>query len=341
MATTSKSLASPTSNINVLRNKKILQYPIGLGSKEFDDYGQQQQYMLFKINTDEKATTLKDDAVVGGVVLAANTREGISVETMLRVSAKNKDPDMRIKYGDKTVDGTRWLTQKGMVRLNKVIVLPMPSEHYVSTAVEYRDDFASGDLTKLGDILNNSAAGVASDLFRMAKNNAVAGLVNKFMAGDKKGNANYEHEKQAANAEDHVATNPKKEVMFDSFSFRKFNFKYDFAPKSEAESDMVRDIIETFRYYALPELNAGKFFYIFPAEFEIAFMQGQLDNPHIPKITTSVLKRVTVNYAPNNVWSTLPNGAPLSLSMNLEFLEMELVDRSRVFNEKSPITSGY
>jgi hypothetical protein len=129
--------------------------------------------------------------------------------------------------------------------------------------------------------------------------------------------------------------------MFSGFSFRRFSFTWQFAPKSIQESDMVRDIIETFRYYALPEITGGKMFYIFPSEFEISFMQGQRDNPNIPKITTSVLENIAVDYSPNGVWGTLPNGASIATRMTLNFLELELVDRTRVWNSNSTITSGH
>lgn len=105
---------------------------------------------------------------------------------------------------------------------------------------------------------------------------------------------------------------------------------------------MVREIIETFRYYALPEISPAKFFYLLPAEFDISFILGEKPNPNIPKITTSVLQRISVNYSPNSgVWSTLPNGAPLAIDMTLDFMEIELVDRKRVFDKDSVITSGY
>ena len=147
--------------------------------------------------------------------------------------------------------------------------------------------------------------------------------------------------KQALLNEERLATNPKKEVMFYDFGFRTYSFSYQFAPKSPGESEMVKDIIETFRYYSLPEIAPGKFHYIFPSEFEITFMQGNNENPHIPRITTSALSDITVDYLPNGVWSTLPNGAPLALSINLQFLELEKVDRSRVWKKDAPDTSGY
>jgi len=291
-------------------------------------------------NPEVKQSSMEDsswrgrgDKVTGKVMVAANTRQGIKVATEPFSSPKNDDPDMKIKYGDKTVNDQKWTTLKGMTRLDKVIVLPMPQEHTVNTSLKYNDEFASTDLTKLGDMMNNSAAGTASNLWTMAKTSVIAGIVNKVKSGATN--------EQSLLAEEGKVANPKKEVMYESFGFRTFNFSYQFAPKNEKESQMVSDIIETFRYYALPELMEGKMYYIYPSEFEISFMLGGVDNPHIPKITTSVLKRISVNYMPNSIWSSLPNGAPLSLSISLEFLELELVDRARVYNEKSPITSGY
>jgi hypothetical protein len=324
-----------TSNIDLLKDKKILEYPLGLSASETDKYGQLQPYMMIRINTSDKATKLKDDSVTGAVVVAANTRQGIGVGNVLRgtVLLKTDDSDMKLKFGVDQVDKTQWLVQKGMTRLDKVIILPMPMELAVSTSIQYNDNFASTPLTKLGDIMNNSAAGTISDLVSLGKNKAIAGIVNSLKSGATN--------EQALLAEDRLAINPKKEVMFESFGFRKFNFSFRFAPKNEAESKMVSEIIQTLRYYSLPELTSGKMFYIFPSEFEISFMLGSKDNPHIPRVTTSVLQRINVNYMPDNIWASLPNGAPLSLSMNLEFLEMELVDRGRVWTKDSPIVSGY
>ena len=326
-------------NIAQLQDKKILEYPIGLGSSELDPYGLEQHYMLFKINTDEKSTGLKEDKVLGKVFLPDGTRQGIGVATgganiyKVKTFVDDKTNDVKLNNLNPDYAKTQWRTQKGMTRLDKVIILPMPMEHTVGTKLQYKDDFASTDLTKLGDILNNSAGGNASDLFQMVKTKGIAGIVNTVKSGATN--------EQALNAEDRLSRNPKKEVMYEGFGFRTFNFSYQFAPKSEAESQMVSDIIETFRYYALPELRAGKTFYIFPSEFEISFMLGSRINPHIPKIATSVLKGITVNYMPNSVWSSLPNGAPLSLSISMEFLELELISRERVYTKDNPIVSGY
>jgi Tail-tube assembly protein len=316
-------------NISVLEGKKILQYPLDLGSVAIDPYGQEQQYVMFKINTDSKTTKLRDDAETGKVVSA--TRVGTGVETQL-VVAKNTDKDLKIKNGDAAVDKERWFVQKGMQRLDKVIVLPMPNEHSVGTKMTY-EDVDQTMLTQLGDMKNQSTGEMLSELGKLGKNAGLSLIVNKFKSGATNTGALL--------AEERLALNPKKEVMFKGFGFRNFQFSYTFAPKSALESKMVKDIIETFRYYALPEISPAKLFYIFPSEFEISFMQGQKDNPHIPKITTCVLESISVNYMPRNVWSVLPDGSPLAVSISMQFKELELVDRMRVFNKNSEITGGY
>jgi Tail-tube assembly protein len=328
-----------TTSIDVLKGKKILQYPLNLGSSDKDDYGDLNQYMMFRINTDTKASKLKDDSSSGQVYLPNSGSRATGVSTQLTAS-KNDDTDARLKFGDAAVDGTQWVVQKGVVRLDKVIVLPMPSDHVVATSITYNQDYSPSMLTKAGDMVNQMGNGVASELATLGKNVAASGSINvlKSMITNKGGDAT---SLNAMLAEERLALNPKKEVMFSGFGFRQFSFRYSFAPKSAEESAMVQEIIETFRYYSLPEISAAKLFYLMPAEFEISFMYGQKDNPMIPRITTSVLQRVSVNYSPHSVWAVLPDGSPVAIDMTLDFLELELIDRNRVYKKNSPITSGF
>lgn len=327
MATINNS-EGPSSNVPLLADKKILQYPTGLGSTALDAYGKEEHYMIFRINTDEKSAVLKDDTSTGTVVSA--TRVGTGISARGDISNKKDDSDIRIKFGDAVADKKNyWVTQKGMQRLDRVIVLPMPREYEVSTMVDYNSEYDSTLATKLGDMATQQPGALASGAFSELKNMILAGAFANFT------------NTTANKNEERLATNPKKEVMFKDFHFRTYNFNYQFAPKSEKESQMVEDIIQTFRYYSLPEIFDGKFSYIFPSEFEITFMQGSNENTHIPRITTSALSNITVNYLPNGVWSTLPNGAPLSLSINLQFIELEKIDRSRVWKKGAPETSGY
>lgn len=320
-----------TSDVDLLQGKKILQYPLGLGSNAKDPYGELNQYMLFKINTDEKANKLMGDELLGQVYIPLTNRDGTGIATG-KTDAKNADPDYAMKYGPDAAGKVEWVAQKGMQRLNKVIVLPMPVEHTVNTTITYGEHDPS-TLTKAGDIFNQIGNGAASEYGTLLKNWAFAGAINKLKSGLTS--------TTDMMLEERKVVNPRKEMMYNDFSRRQYSFKYTFAPKNLAESEMVNEIIKTFRYYSLPEISTGKVYYIMPSEFEISFILGSRDNPNIPRIATSVLQRVSINYSPRAVWATLPNGSPLAMDMTLDFLEMELIDRRRIYNKDSVITSGY
>lgn len=130
--------------------------------------------------------------------------------------------------------------------------------------------------------------------------------------------------------------NPKKDLLFKSIERRTFNFDYQFAPKSKAESDEVANIIQVFRLFSAPEVVKGtdEFLYTFPAEFDIeyGFLQDGVENQnkYLNKISSCVLKSVTVNYSPNGTFQTLENGDPIQINMTLHFEELETLHRDRI-----------
>jgi hypothetical protein len=220
----------------------------------------------------------------------------------------------------------------------------MPDNHNVSAVIDYVEDSPS-ELTKMGDFFNNGVSGV-TDQLKKAMYDAAGGdgnnpgIINRLKSALVGGGSITNPTKlmQASR----LAVNPKMEVMFKSIGFRQFSFMFSFAPKTPMESAVVKEIITSFRYYALPEISEGKLFYIFPAEFEISFIRGDKDNPAIPRIATSVLQSIAVNYSPmGDSWASLPDGMPVITTMTLNFKEIELIDRNRVWSKDHPILSGY
>lgn len=332
-------------NIKVLEDRKILEYPFGISGSDKDGLSSiDRQYMIFKINTDEKTTKLRNDISLGRVIVP-DTRVGTGIASNILtpggVSSKDADRDLVIQNGQSGVDAEKFRVQKGMVRLDKVIVLPMPSDHQVSTRISYSSDTESSTLTKFGDAMNQSGSAVASELLTLGKNAGIGTGINSIVKSIGASNDGITSTR-ALLAEERLAINPKKEVMFKDLGFREFSFNWTFAPKSYYESFMVQRIIESFRYYALPEISPGKLFYIFPSEFEIQFMLGQKINPTIPKITTSVLQNVSVRYSRDGgSWASLPDGSAAAIDIRLDFLELEMIDRKRVYNADSTITGGF
>ena len=126
--------------------------------------------------------------------------------------------------------------------------------------------------------------------------------------------------------------NPKIEVLFSHTTQRAFRMEILMAPKNENESRTVKEIIDTLRFHAAPEIDNLGFIPIFipPAEFDITFYHKGKENTKIPRINTCALEQIEVDYAPTGVYSTFANGYPVAIRLSLAFRELEILHKQRV-----------
>lgn len=125
--------------------------------------------------------------------------------------------------------------------------------------------------------------------------------------------------------------NPRVEVLFSTRPQRQWVFELFLVPRSEKEAEAVKQIIQTLRYYAAPEISMTGFFYIPPAEFDITFFFNGKENQNLPRISTCVLERIDVDYAPENTYSTFKDGQPIATRLSLAFREVEILHKERVY----------
>jgi len=125
--------------------------------------------------------------------------------------------------------------------------------------------------------------------------------------------------------------NPMVEVIFTTRPQRQWMFEVLMAPRTQTEAEAIREIIRTIRYYAAPELQAGGFVFIPPAEFDITFYRNGEENTYLPRINTCVLEKIDIDYAPaDGIYATFSNGAPVAVRMSLGFREIEINHKARV-----------
>jgi len=127
--------------------------------------------------------------------------------------------------------------------------------------------------------------------------------------------------------------NPKIEVLFSHTPQRSFRMEILMAPKNEKESETVKNIIDTLRFHAAPEIDSVAGFipiFIPPAEFDITFYHKGKINNKIPLINTCALEQIEVDYAPTGVYSTFANGHPVAIRLSLAFRELEILHKQRV-----------
>jgi len=126
--------------------------------------------------------------------------------------------------------------------------------------------------------------------------------------------------------------NPAIEVLFANTLQRQFVFEFLLAPRNEKESESIKTIIKSLRFHAAPETNrfTAGLTWVPPAEFDISFFKDGRENTNIPRINTSVLERVEVDYSPTGIYSTFSNGHPVAVRLSLGFRELEPVHKARV-----------
>lgn len=130
--------------------------------------------------------------------------------------------------------------------------------------------------------------------------------------------------------------NPHSEMLFRSIGFREFQFDYKFTARSEQECIVVKNIIDAFPFYMLPEVKVGSNsprYYIYPAEFDIEFWSNGQKNQFVNKISTCALTSVNINWNGSGQWSAFRPGnivgAPVEVNMSLTFKELEIITKNR------------
>lgn len=209
-------------------------------------------------------------------------------------------------------------------RVTDAVMLPIQSLPSVSYKVEYK----TFDFGTIAGLLGGSSAVDSSSVGRLGE--SVAKVIASMgsvaaAAGFKFGETAVEAAKLAGK----VATNPFREVLFESVDYRTFAFTYTFLPKSRAEVYNVRRIIDLFKFHMHPELSKDGLFYVYPSEFEMQYYFKGQENTFMHKISSCVLKGMDVVYG-DQYFASFDDGSPVEIKMTLNFQETELLTKERI-----------
>ena len=119
--------------------------------------------------------------------------------------------------------------------------------------------------------------------------------------------------------------NPNLEVFFDKPELRSFRFNWTLVPRNQRESRIIKEMIWTFKRAAAPELATAGWFLKVPNVFKIQYKTGANDNHWLNKIKACALTNISVNYTASGMWSTLEDGAPTAVGLDLSFMEIKTI----------------
>ena len=181
-------------------------------------------------------------------------------------------------------------------------------------------------LTALGGIITGDFAGAGPLIKRTA--GSIADSALSLVGTD----LNSEAALQAVSG---LAINPKQQMMFQGVNTRSFDFSFSFAPRNQNEAKEVNKIVRAFRRYAHPELAISGYMLDVPAEFEVRYYKVYNDgitreNLFLNKIGRCALTAINVDFTPNAVMSTFPDGSPVRTTVVMSFQELRPLTREDI-----------
>ena len=120
--------------------------------------------------------------------------------------------------------------------------------------------------------------------------------------------------------------NPNTEVLYQGPDLRNFSMNFKMVARNKTESDNILQICRTFKRASLPEgKNKATNLIDVPKMVKVRFKQGSKENAWISKYKLAAIGNVDVNYTPDGSWSTYSTGAPVAVTLQVQFMELKLV----------------
>ena len=159
---------------------------------------------------------------------------------------------------------------------------------------------ATSDPAIIPALVRGVGANVAGKTLNMDANNITGGLIGQVV-------------------------NPNLEVFFSKVGLRTFQFRWTLVPRNERESRIIKEMIWQFKKASAPELAQGGWFTTVPHVFKIQYKTGSQDNHWLNKIKACALTNINVNYTAAGSYSTLEDGAPTAVGLQMNFQELKAI----------------
>ena len=277
----------------------------------------------------ERQTTNKDKGK------QLNEYQEISITDEFGRERKIKQPKSS-RFGGSTI----FLSRKPTKRLKTGIAMFMPANVQVTYGANYTDTQIGGGTEDILNAFNSLASGDIENAVRSAFNvtDAVAeGATNAALAGVGALPIGLAGLREGVEAKAGSIISDRLELAFKGIKKRQFQYTFKMIPRSQAEAEEIRKIVFTFKQNMLPEFvggnRAGRRFRV-PNTFDIQYMYAGRTNEFLHHISTCVLETMSVSYGGDRykTFEGQDDGAPpVETSITLNFNELELITRERVF----------
>ena len=222
----------------------------------------------------------------------------------------------------------------------QTIQLPIPSNIGDTNQVNWGDDSLNplaafgaeqaGNVLKSGD-LGKGIVEAFKNVGATAREVAVQGggqdLISKYFQSKLVNSlgANTSPEGLLSRASGSVL-NPNLELLFSGVNLRSFAFDFDFAPRDEKESNVVKEIIRIFKQSMAPRTGSNTegagLFIKAPNVFLLKYKSGSQEHPYLNKFKPCALTSMGMNYTGSGSYATYADKTPVHMKLSLSFTEL-------------------
>ena len=244
-----------------------------------------------------------------------------------------------VDNGKRTKGSTIRISRAPTKRLSTAIALYMPASVQVTYGAQYQDTPVGAVTEQALNAYNDILAGRGTDAIGQlgTMGPEIANSLQQFMLGTIGVIPGFQGVKEVFEMKEGNVIADRLELAFKGINKRNFQYTFKMIPKSEQEARAIRDIVFAFKSNMLPEFvggNRGGRRFLVPNTFDIQYMYLQNSNHFLHHISTCVLENMNVAYGGDRykTFDASVDGAPpMETTITLNFKEMELITRERVF----------
>lgn len=208
------------------------------------------------------------------------------------------------------------------------IVFPIPQSIQFSDSASYNPTelgFSGASILTVGRSSNVESA------FSSLKNNALGAIPSnlKHLAGLISANKLSGETKSAMGIATGTTMNKNMVSEFSGISTRQYNFQFKMISQNITESDLIKNIVNTFRDGLYPEGDSLQLRY--PATWYINFMQREMNIKYLPKMFETYLQNMSTTY--NSTMNLFHfDGSPVECDIQLSFIESRALTQQDIRN---------
>ena len=326
-------------SINTQERAKLRTSALGSGGSRVDDITRDANIPAFINNWDVVSGSYKKVAADNEIAKRLNDNFRANQKTDPIALRTGVAPQTALDSGYQAKGSTIKIKRAPTKRLKTQIAMYMPQQVNVTYGANFTDTEMGALTEEALNAYNNAIGGRFRSAFENVLNmdQGIAEQLQKGLLASIGVIPGFGGAREAFEAKEGAIISDRLELAFKGINKRVFQYTFKMIPKNPQEADEIRKIVFAFKANMLPEFvggnRAGRRLVV-PNTFDISYMYVGAENDYLHKISTCVVENMNVTYGGDRykTFEGREDGAPpVETTITLNFKEMELITRERVF----------